>query len=82
MNAIVALDVVSAPVGERERASILIVDDRDDKRLALASVLDELEQNLYGSSGEDALRQVLQRDFAVILLDVNMPGLTASRQRR
>ena len=59
-----------------ERASILIVDDRPDKLLALRAVLEELEQNIVtAASGEEALKQVLLRDFAVILLDVNMPGL-------
>ena len=59
-----------------ERASILIVDDRPDKLLALRAVLEELEQNIVtAASGEEALKQVLLQDFAVILLDVNMPGL-------
>jgi len=58
------------------RASILIVDDRPDKLLVFRTVLEELDQNLYtATSGSDALRQVLYRDFAVILLDVNMPGI-------
>src|SRR5438045_1856085 len=60
----------------QERANILIVDDRPDKHVVFRSILDELEQNLVSvSSGEQALRQVLQREFAVILLDVNMPDL-------
>ena len=59
-----------------DRASILVVDDRPDKLLALGSVLEELDQDIVtAASGEEALKQVLQRDFAVILLDVNMPGL-------
>src|SRR3954453_2933143 len=59
-----------------EKANILIVDDRPDKHVVFRSILDELEQNLVSvASGEQALRQVLQREFAVILLDVNMPGL-------
>ncbi len=58
------------------RANILIVDDRPDKLLAFRTILEELGQNLYtATSGSDALRQVLYRDFAVILLDVNMPGI-------
>jgi signal transduction histidine kinase len=70
-------------------ASILIVDDRPEKLLALEAVLEELNQNIVRAySGRDALRQVLAQDFAVILLDVNMPGMdgfeTASliRQRK
>jgi signal transduction histidine kinase/DNA-binding response OmpR family regulator len=59
-----------------ERASILIVDDRPDKLLALRAVLEELQQHIVtAASGEEALKQVLLHDFAVILLDVNMPGL-------
>ena len=62
--------------GSAERASILIVDDRPDKLMALRTVLEELEQNIVtAASGEEALKQVLLQDFAVILLDVNMPGL-------
>src|SRR5207244_2811620 len=46
------------------------------KLLVLQSVLEELGQNVVlVRSGEEALRQVLEREFAVILLDVNMPGL-------
>ena len=61
---------------ESGKANILVVDDRPDKHLVFRSILDELGQNLYvASSGEEALKQVLQREFAVILLDVNMPGL-------
>ena len=54
----------------------MIVDDRPDKLLVYKTLLDELDQNLYtASSGDEALRQVLEREFALILLDVNMPGL-------
>jgi signal transduction histidine kinase len=57
-------------------ANILLVDDRPDKLLALESILEGLHQNLVKvRSGDEALRQLLVRDFAVILLDVNMPGL-------
>jgi signal transduction histidine kinase/DNA-binding response OmpR family regulator len=59
-----------------QTANILLVDDRPDKLLALESILDGLHQNLVKvRSGDEALRQLLARDFAVILLDVNMPGL-------
>jgi signal transduction histidine kinase/DNA-binding response OmpR family regulator len=71
------------------RTNILIVDDRPDKVLVLCSVLEELGQNLVTAlSGREALRRALERDFAVILLDVNMPDMdgfeTAAllRQRR
>ncbi len=66
-------DAAGAPAG---RANILIVDDRDDKLLAFRSVLEGLGQNLVTMhSGEDALRWLLENDCAVILLDVNMPGM-------
>src|SRR4051812_8892672 len=59
-----------------EKVSILIVDDRPDKLLAHETVLSELNQNLVrATSGKEALRCLLKQDFAVILLDVNMPGM-------
>lgn len=66
------------PAGQGEaggkKVNILIVDDKPDKLVALESVLTDLHQNiLKASSGKEALRMLLQQDFAVILLDVNMP---------
>ena len=56
--------------------NILLVDDRPENLLALEGILEPLGQNLlYAHSGEDALRQLLLHDVAVILLDVQMPGL-------
>ncbi len=58
------------------KVNILLVDDRDDKLLALESVLADLHQNIVKArSGKEALRHLLQQDFAVILLDVAMPGM-------
>jgi signal transduction histidine kinase/DNA-binding response OmpR family regulator len=52
------------------------VDDRPDKLLAHETVLTDLNQNLVrATSGKEALRCLLKQDFAVILLDVNMPGM-------
>ncbi|HYF52052.1 MAG TPA: response regulator [Planctomycetota bacterium] len=72
-----------------EQASILLVDDRQDKLLALEVILADLGQNIVrAQSGKEALRCLLTQEFACILLDVNMPGLdgfeTASliRQRK
>ena len=69
--------------------NILVVDDRPDKLLALEAVLEDLGQTIVRAySGREALRAVLNREFAVILLDVNMPDMdgfeTASliRQRK
>src|SRR4051812_25738664 len=62
--------------GADEKVNILVVDDRPDKLLAHEVVLEELNQNLVRArSGTEALRCLLQQDFAVILLDVNMPGM-------
>ena len=59
-----------------EKVNILIVDDRLDKVLAYEVMLAELNQNVVRArSGKEALRCLLQQDFAVILLDVNMPGM-------
>ncbi|MBX9678431.1 MAG: response regulator [Gemmataceae bacterium] len=59
-----------------EKVDILIVDDLPEKHLVFQSVLEGLGQNVISvRSGEEALRLVLERDFAVILLDVNMPGM-------
>src|SRR5512138_2087974 len=58
------------------KVSILLVDDRPEKLLALEAVLEELGQNVVRAySGREALRHVLNHEFAVILLDVNMPGI-------
>jgi len=57
-------------------ASILLVDDNQDGLRALGAVLEPLGQHLVlAHSGEDALRRLLREEFAVILLDVRMPGL-------
>src|SRR3954470_14687522 len=59
-----------------EKANILVVDDLPEKLLVFTSILEELGQNLVTvRSGSDALREVLAREFAVILLDVNMPDI-------
>src|SRR5215510_9038142 len=59
-----------------ERANILIVDDLPEKLLVFQSVLEDLGQNLVMvRSGSEALAEVLRREFAVILLDVNMPDI-------
>ena len=57
-------------------ARVLIVDDRPDNLLALEATLEPLGVDVtQATSGPDALRQLLQEDFAVILLDVQMPGM-------
>ena len=57
-------------------SDILVVDDLPDKLLVFSTVLESLGQNVVqAGSGAQALREVLARDFAVILLDVNMPDI-------
>jgi PAS domain S-box-containing protein len=59
-----------------DRVNILLVDDQPNNLLALESILAELGENLVcAESGSAALRHLLQKDFAVILLDVQMPDL-------
>jgi CheY-like chemotaxis protein len=59
-----------------EKSNILIVDDLPEKLLVFKTILEELDQNLIMvRSGSEALREILQREFAVILLDVNMPDI-------
>mgnify|MGYP006171960361 CR=1 FL=1 len=59
-----------------ERARILLVDDREENLLALEAILSSLNQTLVrASSGEDALRALLKDEYALILLDVQMPGM-------
>ena len=57
-------------------ASVLIVDDQQENLLALAAVLEPLGHRIVeASSGEEALKRLLEDDFDLIVLDVQMPGL-------
>jgi signal transduction histidine kinase len=59
-----------------DKARILIVDDVPEKVLSIEVILEDLHQSVVSvNSGADALRCLLNDDFAVILLDVNMPGM-------
>ncbi|MCW3846669.1 response regulator [Sphingomonas sp. LB-2] len=58
-----------------ERARVLVVDDDERNLLAITNVLEDIAEVVVAGSGEEALRQLLRHDFAVILLDVYMPGL-------
>ena len=64
------------PASSNARANILLVDDRPENLLALEALLEPLGANLVrANSGDEALKRILALDFAVILLDVQMPGL-------
>src|SRR3989442_5276245 len=68
--------VDSQTVDSALKANILLVDDSPTKLLALESALASLGQNLLTArSAEEALRYLLAQDCAVIVLDVNMPGM-------
>jgi len=59
-----------------DRVNILIVDDKPEQLVAIEAVLEELNQNVVRAySGREALRALLSDEFAVILLDVNTPGM-------
>jgi signal transduction histidine kinase/DNA-binding response OmpR family regulator len=59
-----------------DRIMILLVDDRSENLLAYQASLAELDLELvFARSGSEALKQVLAHEFAIILLDVNMPGM-------
>lgn len=63
-------------MAQSEKVNILVVDDLPNKLLTFQTILEELEENLVlARSGEEALRRLLEQEFAVVLLDVNMPGL-------
>ncbi|HZF69189.1 MAG TPA: hybrid sensor histidine kinase/response regulator [Gemmatirosa sp.] len=66
-----------------EPVSILLVDDRAENLLALEAILEPLGQRLVrAQSGEEALRRLLAQDFALILLDVQMPGMNGFETAR
>src|SRR5947209_20464612 len=74
----------AAPAGvattrPRHAVKVLCVDDRPDNLIALEASLADLDLDLYlvkAHSGQEALRRVLEDDFALILLDVQMPGMS------
>ncbi|MFY9551329.1 MAG: response regulator [Thermoanaerobaculia bacterium] len=66
----------AGPAAAEDRVNLLAVDDNPAKLLTLSALLADLGQNvLTASSGRQALRLLLQQEFAVVLLDVHMPGM-------
>ncbi|WP_261180652.1 PleD family two-component system response regulator [Anaerobacillus sp. CMMVII] len=61
---------------DQAKAKVLLVDDRPENLITLeAALIDSKYELVFANSGEEALRYILQNEFAVILLDVQMPGL-------
>ncbi|WP_332826364.1 hybrid sensor histidine kinase/response regulator [Ramlibacter sp.] len=59
-----------------EKVNILVVDDLPEKHVVFTTILEELGQNIVSArSGQEALKFILEMEFAVILLDVNMPDI-------
>jgi PAS domain S-box-containing protein len=58
-----------------QKARVLVVDDDERNLLAMSHVLQDVAEVVLANSGEEALRQLLKAEFAVILLDVYMPGI-------
>jgi PAS domain S-box-containing protein len=68
-------DVDSRDKLVEERPRVLLVDDDERNLLAVQSILEDVGEVVTARSGEEALRHLLKGEFAVILLDVYMPGM-------
>ncbi len=74
--AIAARAQSEVPVSTAKKVKILLVDDAPDNLVSLGAALDTLSEELvYARSGKEALRHLLEDDFAAILLDVKMPDM-------
>ncbi len=72
-------DILDIGIGD----DILVVDDNPANLVAVEAALEPLGRNLvFASSGEEALIRLLKQDFALILLDVAMPGITGIETAR
>ena len=70
-----AVEAGSLDEAEVGRPRVLLVDDDERNLLAVQSILEDLGEVVPARSGEEALRHLLKGEFAVILLDVYMPGM-------
>src|SRR5262249_16815827 len=72
----------NAVVSSRQPLNILVVDDLPQQHVVMRTILEELGENVITvASGREALKAVLERPFAVILLDVNRPGMAGLETR-
>jgi len=70
------IDIYQPYPASLEKPRILIVDDKSENRLALSKLLEKLDLIIIqAESGNDALKSVLKNEFALILLDVQMPEM-------
>lgn len=59
-----------------ERANILIVDDRPENLISLKALLEDESVDIFtANSGEEALSIMIEKEFSLVLLDVQMPGM-------
>ncbi len=71
-----AAPLTSPGTAAQEPVNILLVDDQPGRLLTYRAILEPLGERLVdASSGEEALRLLMEDEYAVILLDVNMPGI-------
>jgi len=76
MAASLISDSATSVLHSTEPVNILLVDDTPSRLLAYRTILEGLNENLVeATSGTEALRLLMQHDFALILLDINMPGM-------
>jgi PAS domain S-box-containing protein len=73
--AALAPETDTAEPAQAAPARVLLVDDDERNLLAVATVLEDVGEVVLARSGEEALRHLLKGEFAVILLDVYMPGM-------
>src|SRR5690348_4210985 len=64
------------PRARTDKVNILLVDDQPARLLSYETILGELGQNLVSArSGVEALARLMKEEFALVLLDVSMPGM-------
>src|SRR3569623_1433110 len=76
MKTVSRQDLAPPPIEAMQPVKILVVDDQPENLLSAGAVLESLGQEvILAESGREALRHLLDHDFAIILLDVMMPEL-------